>query len=191
MTQIPVFSGDGENTCHVGHLSEQVHDDDRARARRYCLGEGARRNEQRVVTDIGEAGNSTRPDNRGGRGDEGVRWHDNLVARAYPQCGEGEFQGVRTVRDTHGIIGPAVGGPLFLKGSDRRAAYICCAEQAGQIVPLNRGPDFTRHGSQVCKGNGSHRRGCLTSSPALPRNAVPVPARVMSAMGVLAAGGPW
>jgi hypothetical protein len=63
--------------------------DDRSCARRERFTQGVRRHEQRLIADIGEAGNSARPHNRRGRGDEGVRRYDHLVSRVYLQRGEG------------------------------------------------------------------------------------------------------
>jgi hypothetical protein len=83
---------DGEQTCHIRQLSVQMHDHDRPRAWRDCLGEGVRRHEQRVIADIGEAGNGARPHHGGGGGNERVGRNDNLVACAYAKRGQAELQ---------------------------------------------------------------------------------------------------
>ena len=77
--------------------------------------EGARRHEQRVVADVGEARSGAGPHHRGGGGDERVRRNDNLIACAHAERGQAELQGVGSAREADGMVRAAVGGPLVAR----------------------------------------------------------------------------
>src|ERR1035438_8341472 len=83
------------------------------------------------VSSLTSAKRGARAHHSGRRGDERVRWDDDLIARPDPECGQGELQRVGPVGDTDGVIGATVGGPLPLEGLDGRAAYVIPVKQAG------------------------------------------------------------
>ena len=83
-------------------------------------------------------GSGACPDHGGGGGDERVRGHHDLVARADAEGGQAELQGVRSVGDTDRMSRAAVGGPLALEGRDRGTADVPSVQQAGHVVRLDR-----------------------------------------------------
>jgi len=83
-----ISSGHGNQGVDVGHLTEQVHRDDRGRSRARCGRHRVGVNQQRVGQHVDEPGARPNRANRFGGRDKGVGGHDDLVARTDPQVGE-------------------------------------------------------------------------------------------------------
>jgi hypothetical protein len=84
--------------------------------------------EQGVVGHVDEDRPGAHPERREGRGHEGERRHDHLVARAHPQGAQRELQRVAAVRHAHAVRGAAVAGEGRLEVRDGGA------EDVGGVV---------------------------------------------------------
>ena len=117
---MPCRSHSARSAAQVGRVAEQVDGDDRAGARR----DGRldrRRIEVVVGADVGEHGHGADRGDRLGRGVEGVRRADHLVAALDADGAQRERERVGAVRDADAVRDAERGGGLLLEGLDLRA----------------------------------------------------------------------
>ena len=102
---------------HRGHLTVEVHGDDRPGVRAERGGDQLRV-DQRVLVAVDQNGVGPGADHGLRRRDERVRRDDDLVAGADPEAPEHQFDRLGTVRDADGAACAAVGREVGLERSD-------------------------------------------------------------------------
>ena len=116
-----VLRGDLIDRAHVGHLSVQVHRNDRTRARRDGRFDLGRVDVKGIGLDIDEHGPCAGAPDRAGRREERVRSGDHLVAAADICCHQGQEEsvGAGCAADSSGDAAQL--GDLGFERSDLRA----------------------------------------------------------------------
>ncbi len=111
-------SGDLSKGPDRSHLAVQVDRHHRARAVGDAIGDARRVEQERVVVDVGEHGNSTEAPHRSSAGDEGVRRHDDLVPRLQPEGTKRELDRVGSTAHADAVPHAAEVGVGALKRAD-------------------------------------------------------------------------
>ncbi len=148
----PVAFGQGQQGGHVGGVAAVVDDDERPRVRRDARRHVGRRQAQVVgAADVGEDGRGPGVAHGVGRGHEGQRGHDYLVARPPAQRQPGQVQRGGAVGDGQGVARPGQRGELRLEGH-RHAAH----RQPAAAQHIEHGRLFLRPQVDVGQGNAPH-----------------------------------
>ena len=108
----------GRQPLQLGHLSVQVHGDERPRPRRHHRLDRGRRDVERVGVDVREHGHAARVVNRARRGEEGERGSDHLVAGLELQRPERQEQRVGPARARNPVRGVRQAGHCRLELPD-------------------------------------------------------------------------
>ena len=118
MTAIPSIPCGLQDRGHLGHLSEEVHGDDRPGSLRDPFGHPGRVDVEGHRVHIHEDGRGADPGDDPGRREEGKGRGDDFVPRPDPLGHQREEEGVGPRRDADPAAGAHVFGHGFLAGLD-------------------------------------------------------------------------
>ncbi|KUI12573.1 hypothetical protein AU191_20255 [Mycolicibacterium acapulense] len=149
--QQPVFSGQRQDLGEICWLAEKVHWNQGTRSGGY----GSLNPSGVEVPLTGDRfhpnWNRTGARYRDPRCDEGVRWHDDLVARADTERLQGEGDGVQTTADSDRMFGAREGGKFTLKRSCFLTKHVPAVAHDPFNGFENRSLEFPRSGANVQK----------------------------------------